>query len=318
MGADIIIMNSIGKYIFKPLFYALVAILWIAALYFVLILAIGLYFKGDVNKLNSALKSAKNGDANSQIVVANHIIESLKVRRSGVSIADIQELKRRISGAGRKSEMPIFAESRKWYEMAAMQNNELGMLATGIMYCIGAENKEDLRKAKKWLTKVVDKYDEAKYFLAETYYLLDETGARPEKSMNLILELASAGNIPTINSLGDIYKNEYHDYSKSAFWYKRASTLGSNKAKFNLALMIIDGKVEGNIDEAKTLLKEVATNAESSIKSSAQTYLNMMKAAKDNKGKDKLAIDPVDLTENNGKHEYFHFGSIKAKESELH
>ena len=144
-------------------------------------------------------------------------------------------------------------EAMKYYEMAAKQNNAIGMTNLADLYI--QENK--LKKAKPLLVKAAEKeYGYAQYLLAMNFFDLYYEN---NKEALFWLERAASNDEPyALYQLG-LYYAEKADLAKSIQYYQRAAELNYGDALLELYYIYGEGiGVEQDDDKALFFLKKVA------------------------------------------------------------
>ena len=144
-------------------------------------------------------------------------------------------------------------EAMKYYEMAAKQNNAIGMTNLADLYI--QENK--LKKAKPLLVKAAEKeYGYAQYLLAMNFFYYKHEN---NKEALHWLERAASNDEPyALYQLG-LYYAEKADLAKSIQYYQRAAELNYGDALLELYYIYGEGiGVEQDEDKALFFLKKVA------------------------------------------------------------
>ena len=144
-------------------------------------------------------------------------------------------------------------EAMKYYEMAAKQNNAIGMTNLADLYI--QENK--LKKAKPLLVKAAEKeYGYAQYLLAMNFF---DLYSENNKEALFWLERAASNDEPhALYQLG-LYYGEKADLAKSIQYYQRAAELNYGDALLELYYIYGEGiGVEQDDDKALFFLKKVA------------------------------------------------------------
>ena len=144
-------------------------------------------------------------------------------------------------------------EAMKYYEMAAKQNNTIGMTNLADLYI--QENK--LKKAKPLLVKAAEKeYGYAQYLLAMNFFYYKHEN---NKEALHWLERAAGNDEPhALYQLG-LYYAEKADLAKSIQYYQRAAELNYGDALLELYYIYGEGiGVEQDDDKALFFLKKVA------------------------------------------------------------
>jgi len=144
-------------------------------------------------------------------------------------------------------------EAMKYYEMAAKQNNTMGMTNLANLYL--RENK--LKKAKPLLLKAAEKeYGYAQYLLAMNFF---DLYSENNKEALFWLERAASNDEPhALYQLG-LYYAEKADLAKSIQYYQRAAELNYGDALLELYYIYGEGiGVEQDDDKALFFLNKVA------------------------------------------------------------
>ena len=144
-------------------------------------------------------------------------------------------------------------EAMKYYEMAAKQNNTMGMTNLANLYL--RENK--FKKAKPLLVKAAEKeYGYAQNLLAMNFFDLYSDN---NKEALFWLERAASNDEPhALYQLG-LYYGEKADLAKSIQYYQRAAELNYGDALLELYYIYGEGiGVEQDDDKALFFLKKVA------------------------------------------------------------
>ena len=144
-------------------------------------------------------------------------------------------------------------EAMKYYEMAAKQNNTMGMTNLANLYL--RENK--FKKAKPLLLKAAEKeYGYAQYLLAMNFF---DLYSENNKEALFWLERAASNDEPhALYQLG-LYYAEKADLAKSIQYYQRAAELNYGDALLELYYIYGEGiGVEQDDDKALFFLKKVA------------------------------------------------------------
>ena len=144
-------------------------------------------------------------------------------------------------------------EAMKYYEMAARQNNAIGMTNLADLYI--QENK--LKKAKPLLLKAAEKeYGYAQYLLAMNFF---DLYSENNKEALFWLERAANNDEPeALYQLG-VYYSEGNDLAKSIKYYQRAAELNHSDAALALSYLYDEGiSVEQDDDKALFFLKKAA------------------------------------------------------------
>ena len=144
-------------------------------------------------------------------------------------------------------------EAMKYYEMAAKQNNAIGMTNLADLYI----QEDKLKKAKPLLLKAAEKeYGYAQYLLAMNFFYYKHEN---NKEALHWLERAASNDEPyALYQLG-LYYAEKADLAKSIQYYQRAAELNSGDALLELYYLYGEGiGVEQDDDKALFFLKKVA------------------------------------------------------------
>ena len=144
-------------------------------------------------------------------------------------------------------------EAMKYYEMAAKQNNALGMTNLADLYI--QENK--LKKAKPLLIKAAKKeYGYAQYLLAMNFF---DLYSENNKDALFWLEKAANNDEPEALFQLGVYYSEGNDLAKSIKYYQRAAELNHADAALELSYIYDEGAiVEQDDDKALFFLKKSA------------------------------------------------------------
>ena len=144
-------------------------------------------------------------------------------------------------------------EAMKYYEMAAKQNNAIGMTNLANLYI--QENK--LKKAKPLLVKAAKKEcGYAQYLLAINFFYFN---SKHKKEALYWLEKSASNDDPyALYQLG-LYYSEANDLAKAIKYYQRAAELNNADALLELYYIYGEGiGVEQDDDKALFFLKKVA------------------------------------------------------------
>ena len=144
-------------------------------------------------------------------------------------------------------------EAMKYYEMAAKQNNALGMTKPADLYI----QEDKLKKAKPLLVKAAEKeYGYAQYLLAMNFFYY--THENNKEALHW-LERAAGNDEPyALYQLG-LYYSEVNDLAKAIKYYQRAAELNNADALLELYYIYGEGVgVEQDDDKALFYLKKAA------------------------------------------------------------
>ena len=144
-------------------------------------------------------------------------------------------------------------EAMKYYEMAAKQNNTMGMTNLANLYL--RENK--FKKAKPLLVKAAEKeYGYAQYLLAMNFF---DLYSENNKEALFCLEKAANNDEPEALFQLGVYYSEGNDLAKSIKYYQRAAELNHADAALELSYIYDEGAiVEQDDDKALFFLKKSA------------------------------------------------------------
>ena len=151
-------------------------------------------------------------------------------------------------------------EAMKYYEMAAKQNNVLGMTNLANLYI--QENK--LKKAKPLLVKAAEKeYGYAQYLLAMNFFYYKQEN---NKEALYWLEKSASNDEPeALYQLG-LYYAEKADLAKAIKYYQRAAELNNAEAALELYYIYGEGfGVEQDEDKALFFLKKAAESGNQEV-----------------------------------------------------
>ena len=151
-------------------------------------------------------------------------------------------------------------EAMKYYEMAAKQNNAIGMTNLADLYI--QENK--LKKAKPLLVKAAEKeYGYAQYLLAMNFF--DYKHENNKEALHW-LERAAGNDEPyALYQLG-LYYSEANDLAKAIKYYQRAAELNHADAALELGYIYGEGfGVEQDDNKALFYLKKAAESGNQEV-----------------------------------------------------
>ena len=144
-------------------------------------------------------------------------------------------------------------EAMKYYEMAAKQNNTLGMTNLADLYI----QEDKLKKAKPLLVKAAEKeHGYAQYLLAMNFF---DLYSENNKEALFWLEKAANHDEPEALFQLGVYYSEGNDLAKSIKYYQRAAELNHADAALELSYIYDEGAiVEQDDDKALFFLKKSA------------------------------------------------------------
>ena len=146
-------------------------------------------------------------------------------------------------------------EATKYYEMAAKQNNALGMTNLADLYI--QENK--LKKAKPLLVKAAEKeYGYAQYLLAMNFF--DLYSENNKEALHWLERAAKNDEPEALYQLGVYYlEGDEADLAKAINYFQRAAELNHADAALELSYIYDEGiSVEQDYDKALFFLKKAA------------------------------------------------------------
>lgn len=146
-------------------------------------------------------------------------------------------------------------EAMKYYEMAAKQNNVLGMTNLANLYI--QENK--LKKAKPLLVKAAEKeYGYAQYLLAMNFF--DLYSENNKEALHWLERAAKNDEPEALYQLGVYYlEGDEADLAKAINYFQRAAELNHADAALELSYIYDEGiSVEQDYDKALFFLKKAA------------------------------------------------------------
>ena len=151
-------------------------------------------------------------------------------------------------------------EAMKYYEMAAKQNNALGMTNLADLYI----QEDKLKKAKPLLVKAAEKeYGYAQYLLAMNFFYYKHEN---NKEALHWLERAAGNDEPyALYQLG-LYYSEANDLAKAIKYYQRAAELNHADAALELGYIYGEGfGVEQDDNKALFYLKKAAESGNQEV-----------------------------------------------------
>ena len=151
-------------------------------------------------------------------------------------------------------------EAMKYYEMAARQNNAIGMTNLADLYI--QENK--LKKAKSLLFKAAEKEcGYAQYLLAINFFYFN---SKHQKEALYWLEKSASNDDPyALYQLG-LYYSEANDLAKAIKYYQRAAELNNADALLELSYIYGEGiGVEQDDDKALFFLNKAAESGNQEV-----------------------------------------------------
>ena len=151
-------------------------------------------------------------------------------------------------------------EAMKYYEMAAKQNNALGMTNLADLYI----QEDKLKKAKPLLVKAAEKeHGYAQYLLAMNFFYYKQEN---NKEALYWLEKSASNDEPeALYQLG-LYYAEKADLAKAIKYYQRATELNNAEAALELYYIYGEGfGVEQDEDKALFFLKKAAESGNQEV-----------------------------------------------------
>ena len=151
-------------------------------------------------------------------------------------------------------------EAMKYYEMAAKQNNAIGMTNLADLYI--QENK--LKKAKSLLFKAAEKEcGYAQYLLAINFFYFN---SKHQKEALYWLEKSASNDDPYAFYQLGLYYSEANDLAKAIKYYQRAAELNNADALLELSYIYGEGiGVEQDDDKALFFLKKAAESGNQEV-----------------------------------------------------
>lgn len=146
-------------------------------------------------------------------------------------------------------------EAMKYYEMAAKQNNVLGMTNLADLYI----QEDKLKKAKPLLVKAAEKeYGYAQYLLAMNFF--DLYSENNKEALHWLERAASNDEPEALYQLGVYYEEGGEaDLAKAINYFQRAAELNHADAALALSYIYDEGiSVEQDDDKALFFLKKAA------------------------------------------------------------
>mgnify|MGYP004476285297 FL=1 len=151
-------------------------------------------------------------------------------------------------------------DAMKYYEMAAKQNNALGMTNLADLYI----QEDKLKKAKPLLVKAAEKeHGYAQYLLAMNFFYYKQEN---NKEALYWLEKSASNDEPeALYQLG-LYYAEKADLAKAIKYYQRAAELNNAEAALELYYIYGEGfGVEQDEDKALFFLKKAAESGNQEV-----------------------------------------------------
>jgi len=151
-------------------------------------------------------------------------------------------------------------EAMKYYEMAAKQNNALGMTNLADLYI----QEDKLKKAKPLLVKAAEKeHGYAQYLLAMNFFYYKQEN---NKEALYWLEKSASNDEPEALYLLGLYYAEKADLAKAIKYYQRAAELNNAEAALELYYIYGEGfGVEQDEDKALFFLKKAAESGNQEV-----------------------------------------------------
>ena len=151
-------------------------------------------------------------------------------------------------------------EAMKYYEMAAKQNNAIGMTNLADLYL--RENK--FKKAKSLLFKAAEKEcGYAQYLLAINFFYFN---SKHQKEALYWLEKSASNDDPYAFYQLGLYYSEANDLAKAIKYYQRAAELNNADALLELSYIYGEGiGVEQDDDKALFYLKKAAESGNQEV-----------------------------------------------------
>ena len=146
-------------------------------------------------------------------------------------------------------------EAMKYYEMAAKQNNALGMTNLADLYI----QEDKLKKAKPLLVKAAEKeYGYAQYLLAMNFF--DLYSENNKEALHWLERAAKNDEPEALYQLGVYYlEGDEADLAKAINYFQRAAELNHADAALELSYIYDEGiSVEQDDDKALFFLKKAA------------------------------------------------------------
>ena len=156
-----------------------------------------------------------------------------------------------------------FAESFKWYRMAAENGDAAGQFYTGVYYNEGKGVRQDKAEARRWYAMAAAQGDVTAQFNLGIMFKVGE-GGREDKyeAANWFRRAAEQGYPNAQLNLGYMYYNGEgiaKNIQQAIYWYRKASKQGNAIALCNLGLIYEDGiGVDKNTSAALSLYKKAA------------------------------------------------------------
>lgn len=169
-----------------------------------------------------------------------------------------------------------FSKAIQLLEIAANKNHIEALFQIGIRELgteetksAGVEHIIDASLAGHlYAKKLLEKYDwELPYALelaaaGDLYNEAAESFSLKARDLYFKVEISNQGDFKYIHSIGDFY-NAAELYDDAAIWYKKAADLGNDDAKYNLAVLHQDYKLnDSNLDDALRLLESLVRKSD--------------------------------------------------------
>ena len=172
--------------------------------------------------VDSARKSAEQGDAEAQNQIGSYYLTGSGVPKDGV-------------------------EAIKWFLKSAVQGNAEAQFRLGVCYGIGASGaSQDLVEAVKWFRKAAGQgHASAQYNLGLCYYKGDGVPKDDAEAVKWYRKSADQGNADAQYDLGVCYDSGTgvpKNAVEAVKWYRKSADQGYASAQYHLGLYYAHGK----------------------------------------------------------------------------
>ncbi|MBA2652571.1 MAG: sel1 repeat family protein [Tatlockia sp.] len=158
-----------------------------------------------------------------------------------------------------------YSKALSAYQLAAQENNAVGLFDLGLMYVEGKGMAVDYPKAIELFSKASELgYNDALTQLADLYFKGLGVARNEKKALELYKKAASTGDAHALYQLGLLSETGVAtklDYANAVSYYDQAAAKGNEKAKLALARMYQYGLgINQDSERAKTLYNDLAAS----------------------------------------------------------